>query len=104
MTGDNHPREANPIEDAIAAILARLICEHSHGSRPPRTRPCRNHYSHGQWLGYVLAGHVPDVQLAIVGVNVDTLHAAVAAAREGERDGAPAADAGDRPDDREDQP
>ena len=108
MTGDNHPSPSSiaAIEEATAAVMARLACEHSHGMKRPRNVPCFKHRTSGQWWGYVIAGHVPDVQLAIVGVNVDTLHAAVSAAREvGERDAEPGNEgAGHRPDGREDQP
>jgi hypothetical protein len=104
MTGDNHSRERGPIERAIAEVFARLACEHSHGSKRPRKVPCEKHRDAGAWWGYVIEGHVPDVQLAIVGVNVDTLHAAVSAAGEGNGDEQMGARAGVGPDGGEDQP
>ena len=82
MSGDRHSHQPGDVEKAIGAVMARLACEHSHGMRSPKSPPCTKHAQLGAWWGYVIEGHVTDVALAIAGVDVLVLRAAVSIAAE----------------------
>jgi hypothetical protein len=77
VTGDRHAIGSQALELELGALLARLKCEHSHGSRRPRRVPCRRHRDEGAWWGYVLTGHVDELEAALREGSLRELEAAL---------------------------